>query len=463
MTIIDYYLKNNGTRLCQKNSKDHPDCPTCSGDFVEINGKYYEIVKSDYDYEVWQVTKDAWYTAYVVEATESDYKQYLQLKEQLAKSKPAKGTVEHYSKNIQNVIQKELFRAKHSIKIVVAWFTNDLLFQPLLMKVQCGIHVEIILNKDDINFSGDNDINFNEFVEKGGVLRWNTSKQLMHDKFCIIDDEIVITGSYNWTNKAEYNHENICVFRDEKQTVDFYNSIFNELSQLYSPEVREEIVKDIPNLPKYKTLQDVEPRVMQPTTIMPLKTRLSRAIRAVSSNLFEVAPPIDGFPELRFYDSVECCVGTYNEIINANGILLYAKNRDTGKLALLRDDFSPLTDFRYSKFDIRRECVLLYSDNGCTLYNPLTHEMLTPCLGYERELSNNMFVMSRAQKFGIVNSKGEQLVEFDFLQYWTPFNYGSKYVLLSNGIKWGIFFTENLMLYPCEFSDEEINLLIKSL
>ena len=29
--------------------------------------------------------------------------------------------VEHYSKKIQNVIQTELFKAKSSIKIVVAW------------------------------------------------------------------------------------------------------------------------------------------------------------------------------------------------------------------------------------------------------------------------------------------------------------------------------------------------------
>lgn len=371
--------------------------------------------------------------------------------------------IEHYNNKIQNVIQKELFKAKHSIKIVVAWFTNDLLFQPLLMKVQCGIHVEIILNKDDINFSEDNDINFNEFIEKGGVLRWNTSKQLLHDKFCIIDDEIVITGSYNWTNKAEYNHESISVFRVEKQTVDFYNSIFNELSQLYSPEVREEIVKDIPNLPKFKTLQDVEPRIMQPTPFLPFQTELSMALSAAFSNLFEVAPPINGFPELRFYDSVECCAGTYDEIVNANSILLYAKNSDTGKKALLRDDFSLLTDFRYTEIMVERECVLLYSDDGCTLYNPLTHKMLTPCLGYERQLADNMFIMNQTNRYGIINSKGERLVEFEFLQYWTPFNYGSNYALLSNGNKWGIFFTENLMLYPCEFSDEEINLLIQSL
>lgn len=36
--------------------------------------------------------------------------------------------VEHFSSNIQNIIQSELFRAQKSIKIAVSWFTNDLLF-----------------------------------------------------------------------------------------------------------------------------------------------------------------------------------------------------------------------------------------------------------------------------------------------------------------------------------------------
>ena len=95
--------------------------------------------------------------------------------------------VEHYNKRIQNIIQKELFKANSSIKIAVAWFTNDLLFQPLLLKLQIGVSVELVLNKDKINDSEENDIDFSEFIENGGVLHWNDSKRLMHEKFCIID------------------------------------------------------------------------------------------------------------------------------------------------------------------------------------------------------------------------------------------------------------------------------------
>lgn len=139
--------------------------------------------------------------------------------------------VEHHSYKIQNVIQKELFNAKSSIKIVVAWFTNDLLFQPLVLKQKAGVNVEIILNKDEINCSEDNSIDFDELVNVGGSVRWNDTKQLLHDKFCIIDGRIVISGSYNWTNKAEYNEENVSVFKDESETIAFFEKKYTDLAK----------------------------------------------------------------------------------------------------------------------------------------------------------------------------------------------------------------------------------------
>lgn len=143
--------------------------------------------------------------------------------------------IEHYSSRIQNIIQKEIFDAKDSIKIAVAWFTNNLLFQPLIMKLMQGVTVELILNDDDINRGDSNNIDFNQFIEHGGVLYWNNSKRLLHEKFCIIDSSIVIFGSYNWTNKAEFNEESISLARNDNETNNFYNKRFENLSKKYTP------------------------------------------------------------------------------------------------------------------------------------------------------------------------------------------------------------------------------------
>lgn len=146
--------------------------------------------------------------------------------------------IKHVSNKIQNAIQMELFKAKESIKIAVAWFTNELLLQPLIMKLQMGVSVEIVLNDDEINRGGDTSLDFTDFLQAGGVLRWNDSKQLMHEKFCIIDDRIIITGSYNWTNKAELNSEVENFFYDEEETTKFYNELFIKLSVRFKQEPR---------------------------------------------------------------------------------------------------------------------------------------------------------------------------------------------------------------------------------
>lgn len=141
--------------------------------------------------------------------------------------------IKHLNNKIQNAIQIELFKAKSSIRIAVSWFTNELLLQPLILKLQCGVSVELIINDDEINKGGENSLDFSDFISNGGKLMWNTSKYLMHEKFCIIDDRIVITGSYNWTNKAEFNHEDVTFFYDEPETTLFYNKNFRNLSNNY--------------------------------------------------------------------------------------------------------------------------------------------------------------------------------------------------------------------------------------
>ena len=44
----------------------------------------------------------------------------------------------------------------------------------------------------------------------------------MHDKFCVIDNQLVITGSYNWSDNAEFkNDENITIEKDPNQASSF--------------------------------------------------------------------------------------------------------------------------------------------------------------------------------------------------------------------------------------------------
>ena len=56
----------------------------------------------------------------------------------------------------------------------------------------------------------------------------------MHNKFCIIDNTTVITGSYNWTVNANTNDENISVLNDQT-TAALYTQEFRRIKDIKFP------------------------------------------------------------------------------------------------------------------------------------------------------------------------------------------------------------------------------------
>lgn len=127
---------------------------------------------------------------------------------------------------IQNQILSELNKARVSITVVMAWFTNELLFKKLKERAQQGIDVKLAIYDDGINRKYG--LNFDEL----NLFRIKKSPKggLMHDKFCIIDNQVVITGSYNWTNNAEFrNSENITIQKDLDQASS-YSEEFRRLT-----------------------------------------------------------------------------------------------------------------------------------------------------------------------------------------------------------------------------------------
>lgn len=64
-------------------------------------------------------------------------------------------------------------------------------------------------------------------VPRSGV--WGTNR--MHDKFCIVDLDYIMHGSYNWTKAANYNGETLVTTVDRdlvKKFADEFLKIYNE-------------------------------------------------------------------------------------------------------------------------------------------------------------------------------------------------------------------------------------------
>lgn len=137
-----------------------------------------------------------------------------------------------YFSNIDTVIASYLEKATSEITVAVAWFTDRKLFEVLCNKAKCGITVSIVLIDDDIN-KGQYGLDFSQLIRLGGSIFFlpqdEQNNSIMHHKFCVIDNQTVITGSFNWSKRARRNDENITIVEnDARFSIDFTDA-FTEI------------------------------------------------------------------------------------------------------------------------------------------------------------------------------------------------------------------------------------------
>jgi hypothetical protein len=138
--------------------------------------------------------------------------------------------------NIAERIQNEIGKAQHTLLIAVAWFTNKNIFNSILLKAKEGCSVSLIISDDAIN--ANSRIDFSQLEKHNGRFYkfGNGDTELMHNKFCVIDNSTVITGSYNWSYKAENNFENVVINYDDRFLAEQFIREFHSLIKTISPE-----------------------------------------------------------------------------------------------------------------------------------------------------------------------------------------------------------------------------------
>ena len=139
-----------------------------------------------------------------------------------------------YFSDIRNRIIPCLDNATNKIQVAMAWFTSKELFEALINALNRNVDVELILLDNAINYmyyAPD----FNELINAGGKLRIaGPEVGFMHHKFCVIDDSLVITGSYNWTYYAETRNVENIVISDNSDIVMLYSAEFQRLQNILS-------------------------------------------------------------------------------------------------------------------------------------------------------------------------------------------------------------------------------------
>ncbi|WP_373514825.1 phospholipase D-like domain-containing protein, partial [Persicitalea sp.] len=102
--------------------------------------------------------------------------------------------------NIAEEITQYIQKADSEILVNVPWFTDQSLFEQLMLKAKVGVAVSIGIEDDNINEKPS--FQHKDIVNFGGRLYLHQTRGgrgINHEKYCVIDQRFVIFGSYNWT------------------------------------------------------------------------------------------------------------------------------------------------------------------------------------------------------------------------------------------------------------------------
>lgn len=121
-----------------------------------------------------------------------------------------------------------LVSVRESLDVSVFTISDDRLADAIIAVHNRGISVRIITDDDKALDQGSD---IHRLIDAGVSVRMDASENHMHHKFAIIDECVLVNGSFNWTRSAtDYNQENILV-TDEPKLVTAYLAEFERLWQ----------------------------------------------------------------------------------------------------------------------------------------------------------------------------------------------------------------------------------------
>ena len=159
---------------------------------------------------------------------------YEALMERVMQPKPLiEETMFFPSKENEKRLARVLSKAEKTLEICVFAFTNNRLAEAILNCHKKGVKVRIITDDECSKFFGADIWNL---VLEGVECTMDRHKRFhMHNKFVVIDDLVLVTGSFNWTSQAVTgNQENLCII-DNKQFVKDYKVEFERLWEQFQP------------------------------------------------------------------------------------------------------------------------------------------------------------------------------------------------------------------------------------
>ena len=126
---------------------------------------------------------------------------------------------------------KEITSAEKSIYFMAFSFTHDKLGEAIRNRFMSEIAVEGVFDENQITKYSE----YTPMKELGMQVKIDETPGTMHHKVIIIDEETVVTGSYNFSRNAEtQNSENLLIIKGNKDIARAYLDEFNKLYNVSS-------------------------------------------------------------------------------------------------------------------------------------------------------------------------------------------------------------------------------------
>lgn len=128
--------------------------------------------------------------------------------------------------NIERILRKRLAKAKTSVHFMAFSFTSDPLAESLIRLHKKGVRVCGVMERDG---SSTKESEYIKMKVEGISVKLDNNRYKMHHKVMIIDESIVVTGSYNFSRGANVkNDENVLIIEDA-EIAGMYMKEFNRL------------------------------------------------------------------------------------------------------------------------------------------------------------------------------------------------------------------------------------------
>ncbi len=117
------------------------------------------------------------------------------------------------------LVIESIEKAQRTLRVAAYTFTSVPIADAFISAMQRGIDVRVVL---DAKASHQKSSLANYLLTAGIPVRLDDRHAITHDKFIVIDDTTVETGSFNYTKAAEHNNaENVVVIHDAIVAADY--------------------------------------------------------------------------------------------------------------------------------------------------------------------------------------------------------------------------------------------------